>query len=199
MSGPPRDTWRGGPLVAAEGASPRGGLRVVKFGGSLLERQDWPALAGALVAEFPSCLLVVGGGSVVEGLRALDATAPGAPALVHRLALEGMGITARFVAARLDLETVVEPLDRGAAVLDVAAWLDVAPERHDGLARSWSVTSDSLAARVARLYGAGLVLAKRVPPPAQDPGALAAAGWVDASFPAVASGLTDLAWRAPAR
>lgn len=198
MSGPLPGTWRGGPLAGA-GASPRGGLRVVKFGGSLLERQDWPALAGALVAEFPSCLLVVGGGSVVEGLRALDATAPGAPALVHRLALEGMGITARFVAARLDLETVVEPLDRGAAVLDVAAWLDVAPERHDGLARSWSVTSDSLAARVARLYGAGLVLAKRVPPPAQDLGALAAAGWVDASFPAVASGLTDLAWRAPAR
>jgi aspartokinase-like uncharacterized kinase len=135
---------------------------------------------------------------VVEGLRALDATAPGDPALVHRLALEGMGITARFVAARLRLAMATAPADRGAAVLDVAAWLDAAAARHEGLARSWSVTSDSLAARVAALHAAGLVLAKRVPPPAHDLRTLAAAGWVDASFPAVACGLADLAWRAPA-
>lgn len=72
------------------------------------------------------------------------------------------------------------------------------PARHDGLARSWSVTSDSLAARVAGVHAAGLVLAKRVPPPACDLAAAAAAGWVDASFPDVARGLTALAWRAPA-
>lgn len=198
MSGALGSAWLGGTLESGGPARPLPGLAVVKFGGALLERADWPALARALLAEFPACVLVVGGGSVVEGLRTLDATAPGDPAVVHRLALDGMGITARFVAARLRLEIVAAPVDRGAAVLDMAAWLGAAPARHDGLARSWSVTSDSLAARVAGVHAAGLVLAKRVPPPACDLAAAAAAGWVDASFPDVARGLTALAWRAPA-
>lgn len=196
MTDRPGPGWRGGPLTGS--ASPPPPLTVVKFGGALLERPDWPALARALVAEFPACLLVVGGGTVVEGLRALDAAAPGDPAVVHGLALEGMGITARFVAARLHLERAAAPLTGGPAVLDVAAWLHADPARHDGLARSWSVTSDSLAARVAAVHSAGLVLAKRVPPPARALDTLAAAGWVDASFPAVAWGLSHVAWRAPA-
>lgn len=196
MNERPGGAWLGGTLVPGRADRPL--LSVVKFGGSLMTRPDWPELARALVAGFPNCLLVVGGGTVVEGLRALDATAPGDPGIVHRLALDGMRITARFVAARLRLETVAEPAARGTAVLDVATWLDAAPARHEGLEASWSVTSDSLAARVAAVHGAGLVLAKSVPPPARDLRALAAAGWVDASFPAVARGLTDVAWRAPA-
>lgn len=214
MTRSPRGRWTFGTLPGAvrrpAGEEP-GGL-VVKFGGSLLGRSDWPDLVRDLLATLDPmlrCTLVIGGGAVVEGLRSIDAAVPGGEHLVHRLAIDGMGITARYAASILGMPLVAAPLhaDRAGgasppaprAVLDMAAWLESMPERDASIDRSWRVTSDSLAAHVASAHRLGLLLAKRVPPPAAESlMALARSGWVDAAFPGAASVLAGLSWCAPA-
>ena len=166
---------------------------VVKVGGSLLARPRWAALIAELLAAAPRrCTVVVGGGPVVDGLRAIDAAAPQAAEAMHWRAIEALGITARTVAEALSLPLVDAPqATRG--VLDVPVWL-----RGDvSLPAGWHVTSDSIAAVVAAAAAAGLLLAKSVPPPVGGVSEVAAAGWVDAHFPVVAAGLDHIAWAAP--
>jgi hypothetical protein len=117
------------------------------------------------------------------------------------LAIDALRLTARLVceAVGLPLTATWDPAI-GLAVLDVPAWL----AGNDAAARlpaGWQVTSDSLAACAAE--GGGLWLAKSVPPPpcpiGADPiKAAATAGWVDEHFPAVAAGLGEIGWAAPA-
>lgn len=185
---------------------------VIRFGGSLLERVDWPEFAASLL-DGPTLFgpagrprtIVVGGGSVVEGLRDIDRTRPLDLRLMHRLAIEGMGITARMVAAMLGLPLVTRPAARH-AVLDMAGWLAAEPARAAAIPASWSVTSDSLAAVVAATVAGDLLLVKSVPPPLPQgpPGApslesLATLGWVDGWFPEAAAGLARIGWVAPSR
>lgn len=179
-------------------------LVVLKVGGSLLARPDWPTLVHRLVAARGpgACCLVVGGGAVVDGLRTLDRAVPQSPRLMHALAIDAMRLTARLVAATVDLPlAAVPPQDGSVAVLDVPGWLQagswIAP-----LPAGWQVTSDSIAACVSVTHGASLLLAKSVPPP-PCPGdldrvsALAQAGWVDEYFPAAALSLATIEWAAP--
>ena len=60
-------------------------------------------------------------------------------------------------------------------------------------------TSDPIPAAVAAASRADLILAKRVPPPADatDVEALAAAGWIDPHFPLAARCLRAIGWAAP--
>jgi len=193
----------GGPRLGAGGETPL----VIRFGGSLLERADWPELARLLLAPQPggaiSRTFVVGGGGIVEGLRTIDRTRPVDHRLAHRLAIDGMGITARLVASTLGLPLVTRPIDRP-AVLDTAGWMAADSVRADAIPASWSVTSDSLAAFVAAAHACDLLLAKSVPPP-RPPGpgggasleAMAALGWVDGWFPEAVAGLVRIGWAAP--
>jgi hypothetical protein len=191
--------WRRGTLRA--GSTPPNGL-VVKVGGSLLGMRHWPEVLAELVAPLvggsPAPLLVVGGGRVVDGLREIDAAAPRPPALMHELAIDAMSLTARLVADALGLPIV--SLATGAGVLDASDWLR-SPDHEARLPAGWHVTSDSIAALLAAETGRGLLLAKRVPPPAGDHDLerLAKAGWVDAHFPEAAKGVGSLTWAAPAR
>jgi aspartokinase-like uncharacterized kinase len=144
---------------------------LVRFGGSLLGSPDWPERAAAtLELPFPPGradrprTLVIGGGAIVEGLRDIARTRSLDQSLVHRLAIDGMGITARLVAATLGLPLVTRPVGQH-AVLDMAAWLAADPDRAAAIPSSWSVTSDSLAAVVAAVEGGDLLLVKSVPPP----------------------------------
>ena len=179
-------------------------VMVVKVGGSLLSRPGWPALIESLVAAANAqpCCLVVGGGAVVDGLRAMNRSQPQAPQLMHDLAIDAMRLTARLVAAAVGLPLVSAPPDsRGVAVLDVTAWLAVGP-RTATLPVGWHVTSDSIAASVAVEHGGSLLLAKSVPPPPCPDGvdpwsALARAGWVDEHFPEAAAPLATIEWAAP--
>ena len=173
---------------------------VVKLGGSLFTRPGWPTEVTALLAEItPPWLVVTGGGSLVDALRALDAAAAQPPAVMHDLAIRCMGVTARLTAAALELPLVVEADTAApAAVLDAAAWLGHAG-RLAALPVGWHVTSDSIAAAAAAETGASLLLVKSVPPPCpgHDLAALAAAGWVDDFFPTAAASLAEVQWAAP--
>jgi aspartokinase-like uncharacterized kinase len=191
--------WRRGTLRAAPGQGGRGPA-IVKFGGSLCERPDWPAeVARLLTAIPPPWIIVTGGGRLVDALRAIDATAPQPPAVMHDLAIRCMGVTARLAAAGLGLPLAAEAdASSPAAVLDAPRWLGRGG-RFAALPVGWHVTSDSIAAAVAAETGGSLILVKSVPPPCPGPDftALAAAGWVDDFFPTAAASLADVRWAAP--
>jgi len=201
--------WRAGILRGLRGAddlSPPGAEPLVlKVGGSLLSRPDWPVLLASLIAArgHKACCLVVGGGAVVDGLRSLDHTLPQSPQLMHDLAIDAMRLTARLVAVAVDVSMVAEPPDDGVAVLDVPAWLAVG-SRATALPVGWRVTSDAIAATVAVEWGSRLLLAKSVPPPpcpddADLLSSLGRAGWVDEHFPVAARPLATIEWAAPTR
>ncbi|MFM7245722.1 MAG: hypothetical protein ACKO40_16325 [Planctomycetaceae bacterium] len=178
---------------------PAGGDRwVVRFGGSLLTRPGWPEDLLGLVGSLNGAVtVVVGGGPVVEGLRLVDAAQPLPAHVMHALAIEAMGVTARLAAAATGLEVsgTASPTP-GATILDVPRWWATSP-LGSRLPAGWEVTSDSIAATVALETAATLVLAKRVPPPMPDLVDLAACGWADAYFPTAAAGLVGILWAAP--
>jgi 5-(aminomethyl)-3-furanmethanol phosphate kinase len=187
-------TWQRGVIRAA--ATPPPG-RVVKIGGSLLGRPGWPAAINWLVAQWRPTLVVVGGGPVVDGLRAIDAAGRQPAAFMHELAIDAMSLTGRTVAEAIGMPVVAG--DAAAeGVLDASAWLRAAGSTA-ALPAGWQVTSDSIAAAVARVAGLRLVLVKSVAPPGGggDLAALAAAGWVDPYFPAAAAKLAAIDWAAP--
>jgi len=190
--------WMRGAILGRENtAVPR---TVIKFGGSLLGRARWPDELRTLVADCVGpTTIVVGGGAVVDGLRAIDAASPRPAVMMHRLAIEAMGITARVVADAATLPlSAVQACDDRAVVLDAAAWLAHA-RRCDELPIGWHVTSDSIAAVVAAASDARLLLAKSVPPPTPpgDLASLAREGYVDDHFPVAAAELERIEWAAP--
>ena len=194
-------SWIFGELRSTGGDSP---LEIVKVGGSLLARPGWPSLLTELVharSARRSVLIVVGGGAIVDGLRVIDAAAPGAPPTTHALAVDLMGTTARLVADALALPIVPEPGADSAEVLDAARWL-AAEGRLARLPIGWHVTSDSIAALVATETAGDLLLAKRIaPPPSSDSEGplvgLSRGGWVDAHFPLAAARIGRIGWAAP--
>lgn len=191
--------WTRGVIRATtDTATPR---TVIKFGGSLLVRRPWRDELRSLVADSVGpTTIVIGGGPLVDGLRAIDAASPCSAEVMHRAAIDAMGITARLAAEAASLPLAAEPAcDERVVVLDAAAWLSLAG-RYDDLPVGWHVTSDSIAAAVATACDAALVLAKSVPPP-ESRGSLASlvrAGWVDDHFPIAAADLERIEWAVPA-
>ncbi len=175
-------------------------VRVVKLGGSLLERDD---LAGRLEAWFarqsPACnVLVVGGGRFVELLREWDRRA-GVPAeTMHWLAVRAMSITAALVAELLPDARCAATLDElrrnesgGVQIFDVERFLRDDGRRRDALPQDWRVTSDSIAARIAAQIDADeLVLLKSTLPAERgDLESWTREGFVDGYFANAAEGL----------
>jgi aspartokinase-like uncharacterized kinase len=165
---------------------------VVKVGGSLF---DLPDLGDRLrrwlgSLDMGSVLLVPGGGALADAIRKLDAVHHLGEEAGHWLALQTLAVTARFLLRLLPEAILIEHPDNWPAgmlaVLDPYAFA-LADEGNPGaLPYSWSVTSDSIAARAARIAGVGsLVLLKSVDiPPGADWREAAAHGWVDAYFAA---------------
>ncbi len=199
------ESWQHGTIRTRSRATPAPAPLVIKVGGSLLGRIDWPQLVGELLREAAGdrgYLLVVGGGAVVESLRSSDASWPLPPERMHRAAIDVMGGTGWLAARLLGLPLVAEPVlqpSRRPAVLDVPMWLGREGRLH-ALPVGWDVTSDSIAACVAASEGSGLLLAKSGPPPVAGEGqcqALADHGWIDRFFPRAAERLDEIAWACP--
>jgi 5-(aminomethyl)-3-furanmethanol phosphate kinase len=153
---------------------------VVKLGGSLF---DHPRLMSGLRAYLDTLLepllLVPGGGAVADAVRHLDAIHQLGEEASHVLALRAMSVTEAMMRHALrseDTASRVRILDAFQFALD-----------DECLPHSWAVTSDSIAARAAVVFGASrLVLLKSIDIPPETPWPEAAAnGWVDTHFPIV--------------
>jgi aspartokinase-like uncharacterized kinase len=188
-------------------------IRVIKLGGSLL---DDPDLANRyrrwLRTERPARnVLVPGGGRLVDALRQTDRIHKIEPRLTHELAIDCMGINARLIAGLLpeaELVTEWNGLRRrllhmlpdgksGTLVFDVTGFMHQVEPRLFGtpLPRGWSVTSDSIAARLAHLLAAGELVLLKATLPAQEPQptqVLSDIGYVDEYFPTIARDVRQL-------
>jgi aspartokinase-like uncharacterized kinase len=157
-------------------------LAVVKVGGSLLDLpglgpalQEWSA---GLAAR--SVILVPGGGATADVIRELDRVHALGDTKAHWLALRALTLNAHLLAALLPNSPVIESPNEftsRVAVIDPHAFCSM-DERDDAgrtLAHSWSVTSDSIAAKIAVATQAQeLILLKSVSIPT-------GVGWTEAS------------------
>jgi aspartokinase-like uncharacterized kinase len=175
-------------------------LTVVKVGGSLLDLAElgprfcrWLAGRGAA-----SVLVVPGGGPTADVIRDLDLQHHLGETKSHWLALRAMALNAFVLHALLPRSVLVQSIDQigELAVLDPLAFCLRDEREHPGsaLPHSWSVTSDSIAARVAvRANAERLILLKSVDIPEELSWAAAAQlGYVDAAFPGIVAAAPSL-------
>jgi aspartokinase-like uncharacterized kinase len=190
---------------------------VYKLGGSLLSHPDlFPRLR--VVLEQPVLfasprpgtesirpLIVVGGGPIADAVRDWHQVHQLGDELAHDLALQSMSFNARLVTRLLPGARMVATRAEGdaawsdgkVAVLASAEFVD-AEERatREPLPRSWHVTSDSIAAYVARHWpAAALVMLKSVELADDcDLQSAATQALVDADFPSFARRACPIGW-----
>lgn len=163
-------------------------LVVVKVGGSLFDLPDLgPRLLSWLDALPNSTLLLVpGGGAMADVIRDLDRCHRLGEERSHWLALQAMVVNAHFLAALLPGCRVVPAVEAGGGlqVLDAFRFALADERRPDHLPHRWSVTSDTVAARAALVFGAReLILLKSIDmAPEMDWREAGRRGFVDGSF-----------------
>ena len=103
-------------------------------------------------------VVVVGGGRVVDALRELDRRQPMPAEVSHRLAIQAMSLTAELVAQRMNEATKVAKLEQlrlstpcGVQILEVEQFMSEDSGSANALPAGWHVTSDSIAARIAKI------------------------------------------------
>ena len=180
---------------------------VVKVGGSLLDLPDLALrLDGWLQMQPAAChVLIAGGGALADAVRAMDQRLQLGDETAHWLAIDCLQITANVVHTVLPASQLITDWESlAAAVHGLPQRIVFAPAqflRHveptlpgDRLSHSWRVSSDSIAARIARALNAdSLVLLKSQSAETDgSPDAWATAGFVDEAFPAVAAELPRL-------
>jgi aspartokinase-like uncharacterized kinase len=147
---------------------------VVKVGGSLFDLPDLGPRLGQWLTSLPTgeVLLVPGGGPTADVIRDLDRTHGLGEEAGHWLALQALSLNAYFLARILvafanpvivEGPSASEPLWRSGRlpILDAHGFARADEGRPGCLPHRWSVTSDSVAARVAVVAGASqLILLK---------------------------------------
>jgi hypothetical protein len=142
-------------------------------------------------------VVVVGGGSIVDALRAIDREQRLSPERSHWWAIRAMSLTAAIMAERIPEAELVDSLGRlprpwsaGLWILDVEPFMRADARGAEPLPCSWETTSDAIAARVACAVGAGeLVLLKSALPETASREAWSAAGYVDGCFARATGGV----------
>ena len=189
-------------------------VRVVKVGGSLLDMQNLgQRLASWLSAQPPAVnLLVVGGGGLVNAVRDLDSKHHFDAEFIHWQCVDLLDKTSaifdellprslehRLIRQREELSSYLDSYDKQSSSLAVVspAAFYARGGSEEVLPSSWDTTTDSISAFLAMsISAAELVLLKSAAPPSAENveygGAehwteLAEHGYVDASFPRIAS------------
>ncbi|HUB65630.1 MAG TPA: hypothetical protein VL996_14500 [Methylocella sp.] len=137
-------------------------VTIVKLGGSLAQKPQCAAWLEALAAWGGPLILVPGGGPFADSVRAAQAAMRFDDATAHRMALLAMEQFGIALAAHASLFALAASRDELDSILQagrIPVWLPArmvlaAPE----LSQTWDVTSDSLAAWLAGIWGARRVL-----------------------------------------
>src|SRR5439155_14989685 len=135
-------------------------LSVVKVGGSLFNLPDLgPRLARWLASNrLDTILLVPGGGPTADVVRSFDRCQGLGEEVAHWLALRALTLNGHFlcqVLPRCRMVTAPRALPPGGVgVLECHAFALNDEKEAGHLPHSWSATSDSVAARVARVANA---------------------------------------------
>lgn len=179
-------------------------LRVAKVGGSLFDFEGLPTALRCWIDSQPgNNVLIAGGGSFVEVVRQADTTFQLGDQAAHRLALEAMRLSARLLHQLISeaafcqsLEQVKQEFTNNQSKLVVFDAFDMVVNSTSSLPSSWDVTSDSIAADLARqLNSHELVLFKSTHLPANTTRQQAVkAGLVDKYFVDAALGLSGIRW-----
>ena len=168
-------------------------VTIVKLGGSLAHTPQFAAWLEVLAAWGGPLILVPGGGAFADCVRAAQGAMGFNDTAAHRMALNAMGQLGIALAAHSDafrLAASRDELDSALSAGEIPVWL---PEKMvlgaSDVPACWEVTSDSLAAWLAWIFGARrllLIKASDLAPPgsARD---LAAANIVDPLFPRFAA------------
>ena len=162
---------------------------VVKLGGSLAAGSALPERLSALSAGCGRAVAVPGGGAFADAVREEQCRHGFSDRAAHRMALLAMEQYAWMLADLLPWLAPCRTIEEIRAALGAGAvpvWLPSELALGDpAIPESWDVTSDSLAAWLARRLGAALlVLMKSVAAPRPlEPEALAEGGAVDPLFP----------------
>lgn len=182
-------------------------VRVVKLGGSLLQRPELPRLAEAWLAENNDAInvILVGGGVWADGVRDAYARFDLEESFCHWLCIDLLEQTGQLAARLLKLpliadwqsldERLAQPTACGTNLIYTCGQFlrEVDPSLAGAsLPQSWQVTTDSIAARLAtRLKACELVLWKSSLPEAAvtDIAQWSRLDYVDGYFPHVAGGL----------
>ncbi len=182
------------------------GLRVVKLGGSLLSRNTLAADLRAWSARQPPVaanLYIIGGGPLLNAVRDLDQIHGFDQRAMHwrcvRMLRHSFELLGELVPEWAAIETPAEfaarlQPPRFAQHTRVAVDAFFTPQHDGGLSPSWSTTTDSIAAMLARTVHADeLVVLKSCP---VDPTASLTeqvrGGLLDSQFPAVCAGIPSL-------
>jgi 5-(aminomethyl)-3-furanmethanol phosphate kinase len=183
-------------------------VRVIKVGGSLL---DWPQLPTALrswlAAQQPALnILLCGCGPFGDIIRQADLRFSLGQEHSHWLCINALSLTARLLAAIIpeaphcdryaQLTARIAAHEPGNIIFDPREFLTDHEAALPGraLSHTWSVTTDSIAARLAQVLEADeLILLKSANAPhAASLGDLAASGFVDSHFPLATSSLRSV-------
>ena len=177
---------------------------VVKLGGSLAEAGTLRGWLVALRRGMGRAIVVPGGGAFAEAVREQQRHLQFSDRAAHRMALLAMEQYANVLAdicAQMTTCASVSEMHTALARTFVPVWLPCAMALADpDIPQSWDVTSDSLAAWLARrLHADRLILVKSVSAPRPpDPAIWAERGMVDRLFPQfLANAKLTLDWVGP--
>lgn len=172
---------------------------VLKLGGSLAQSGQLQSIIALTTRAQRPVIIVPGGGPFADSVRALQPNLGFDDPTAHALALLGMDQMGLYIASLDPALTTCQTLQQFSHALQagkIPVWLPYALQHNDAtLPTDWTVTSDTLAARLAeRISGASLALVKScsVPP---DAGLdhLTALGIVDPAFATIVR-RTHLTW-----
>ena len=164
---------------------------VVKLGGSLAGSLELPTWLRCFAETGGGRLVIVpGGSSFADAVRRAQQQWTFPEAIAHRMALLAMdqyGWMLMGLEPRLKPASSLPEIQDRLLAKEVPVWLPgVTIGDHPEVPQSWDVTSDSLAAWLARVLRAeGLALVKSVSPPERDVSVteLSREGIVDAALP----------------